>query len=45
MIMLMLQFRRQGAREIIAGVFANSPFVLPVPCGAMTVIGVSGRAH
>ena len=30
---------RQGAREIMAGVFY--PHSVPVPCGAMTVIGVS----
>ncbi len=34
-----LVFLRQGAREIKAKVFL--PLLLPVPCGAMTVIGVS----
>ena len=31
----------QGAREIMAGLLRLSPGVSPVPCGAMTVIGVS----
>ena len=34
-----LVFLGQGAREIMAK--EDLPFLLPVPCGAMTVIGVS----